>query len=66
MFNSELTSSEQRAFREKARLNAWISRDLAEGFGGRKVDYLKRLNGRLKEEIHLCCRPASSGFAEAA
>lgn len=66
MFTAVLSDSKQKAFRDKARLNAWIARDLAEGFGGKKADYLKRLNGKLKEEIHLCSKTAQSCFAEAA
>jgi|GEM_PF-2739636 len=66
MFTAVLSTSKQKAFRDKARLNAWIARDLAEGFGGKNADYLKRLNGKLKEEIHLCSKTAQSCLAEAA
>jgi hypothetical protein len=66
MFTAGLSASRQKAFRDKARLNAWIARDLAEEFGGKKTDYLKRLNGKLKEEIYLCGKPAQFGYAEAA
>ena len=39
------------SFREKARLNVCIAKDLAESFGGKKVDYLKMLNQKLREQI---------------
>ncbi len=66
MFTASLPVSKQKAFRDKARLNAWIAQDLAEGFGGKKADYLKRLNGRLKAEINRCRKPAPFCFAQAA
>ena len=40
-------------FRAKARLNLSIARDLSSSFGGKEADYLKRLNRKLKKEIHL-------------
>lgn len=52
MFTSVLPATEKRSFCAKARLNLWIARDLAESFGGKETDYLKRLNRRLKREIH--------------
>lgn len=66
MSAAALPVSKQKAFRDKARLNAWIAQDLAEGFGGKKADYLKRLNDRLKAEIHQCRKTAPFCFAEAA
>jgi hypothetical protein len=39
------------SLREKARLNVWLAKDLAENFGGRKADYLKKLNQSLKKRI---------------
>ena len=41
------------SFKEKARLNVCIAKDLAENFGGKKVDYLKMLNQKLREQIML-------------
>ena len=41
------------SFREKARLNVCIAKDLAENFGGKKVDYLKMLNRKLRAQIML-------------
>ncbi len=40
--------SDEGALREKARLNASIAKDLADGFGGDVADYLKRLNKNLR------------------
>lgn len=39
------------SLREKARLNVWLAKDLAENFGGRKADYLKKLNQNLRKRI---------------
>jgi hypothetical protein len=39
------------SIREKARLNICIAKDLADSFGGRKADYLIRLNRKLKMKI---------------
>lgn len=39
------------SFREKAKLNVCIAKDLAENFGGKKVDYLKILNQKLRTQI---------------
>ena len=39
--------------REKARLNICIAKDLADSFGGRKADYLIRLNRKLRLDISL-------------
>ena len=36
------------SLRDKARLNVCIAKDLADSFGGRKADYLIRLNRKLK------------------
>lgn len=40
------------SFRERARLNAWIAKDLSDHFGGATADYLRPLNQKLREEIH--------------
>ncbi|MGB5748474.1 MAG: hypothetical protein WBM69_15955 [Desulfobacterales bacterium] len=37
--------------RDKARLNIGMAKDLAENFGGKKADYLKKLNQRLRTQI---------------
>lgn len=41
------------SWRDKARLNICIAKDLADSFGGRKEDYLKRLNRNLRMRIAL-------------
>ena len=51
MYNAKNRISSSMSFREKAMLNNGIAKDLAEGFGGRKADYLIRLNRKLKVEI---------------
>ena len=38
------------SLREKARLNVCIAKDLAENFGGKKADYLKKLNQKLRAQ----------------
>ena len=40
------------SFRDKARLNACIAKDLSDNFGGNTVDYLRPLNLKLREEIY--------------
>jgi hypothetical protein len=54
------------SLREKAMLNNGIAKDLAEGFGGRKADYLIRLNRKLKVEIAFQCNDYGSPLAEVA
>ena len=39
------------SWRDKARLNICIAKDLADSFGGRKEEYLKRLNQKLRMKI---------------
>jgi hypothetical protein len=41
------------SWRDKARLNICIAKDLADSFGGRKAEYLKRLNQNLRTKIAL-------------
>lgn len=51
MFNTIIPLDMKMTFRDKARLNICIAKDLAENFGGRKSDYLKRLNRKLRMKI---------------
>ena len=51
------------SWKEKARLNICIAKDLADSFGGRKTEYLKRLNQNLR--MRIAC-DANQAFAEAA
>ena len=53
MFTTDLLPAQQKVFRAKAQLNLWVAKDLASSFGGKKTDYLKRLNRKLKKEILL-------------
>ena len=39
------------SLKEKAQLNVWLAKDLAENFGGKKSDYLKKLNQKLRTKI---------------
>ena len=39
------------SIRDKARLNICIAKDLADSFGGRKSDYLIKLNRKLRMKI---------------
>ncbi|MEJ2728636.1 MAG: hypothetical protein P8185_09010 [Deltaproteobacteria bacterium] len=55
------------SYREKARLNVCIAKDLAENFGGKKVDYLKMLNQKLRAQIIIHSSPEDrSYYAKAA
>ena len=51
------------SWKDKARLNICIAKDLADSFGGRKTEYLKRLNQNLRMRIAF---DANQAFAEAA
>ncbi len=53
MFNTIIPLNMKMTFRDKARLNICMAKDLAENFGGRKADYLNRLNRRLRTKIFL-------------
>ena len=56
MFNNQNDHFNKMTWRNKARLNVCIAKDLAETFGGKKSEYLKRLNRNLKMKI------AADGF----
>jgi hypothetical protein len=51
MFKIHLHPYNKMSWRDKARLNIWIAKDLADSFGGRKAEYLKRLNQNLRKKI---------------
>ena len=53
MLKVYLHPSSKMSWRDKARLNICIAKDLADSFGGRKEDYLKRLNRNLRMRIAL-------------
>jgi hypothetical protein len=48
--NSKKNRKDKMSYREKARLNVCIAKDLAENFGGKKADYLKMLNQKLRAQ----------------
>lgn len=50
------------SLREKARLNVCIAKDLAENFGGKKVDYLKMLNQKLRVQIIVNSSPGNRQY----
>jgi len=51
MFKVHPHPSIKMSWRDKARLNICIAKDLADSFGGRKAEYLKRLNQNLRMKI---------------
>ena len=51
MFKIHLYPYSKLSWRNKARLNICIAKDLADSFGGRKADYLIRLNQKLRMKI---------------
>ncbi|CAB1063156.1 hypothetical protein D1BOALGB6SA_7939 [Olavius sp. associated proteobacterium Delta 1] len=54
------------SIRDKARLNICIAKDLADSFGGRKADYLIRLNRKLRMKIAIGSEYYTSCIAIAA
>jgi len=51
MFSAVIQLNNKMSLRDKARLNICIAKDLADSFGGRKADYLIRLNQKLRMKI---------------
>ena len=51
MCKVHLQPSSKMSWRDKARLKICIAKDLADSFGGRKAEYLKRLNQNLRMRI---------------
>lgn len=51
MFKVHLKPYSKVAWRDKARLNICIAKDLADSFGGKKADYLIKLNQNLRMRI---------------
>ena len=54
------------SIREKAQLNICIAKDLAENFGGKKADYLKKLNRKLKMKTAIGSANVKNFLANAA
>ena len=63
MFKIHLHPYSKMFWKEKARLNICIAKDLAAIFGGKKTEYLKRLNQNLR--MRIAC-DVNQVFAEAA
>jgi hypothetical protein len=51
MFSTTAQNHIKYAWKKKAKTNIYIATELADSFGGRKADYLKRLNRRLRIKI---------------
>ena len=54
------------SIRDKARLHICIAKDLADKFGGRKADYLIRLNRKLRMKIAIGSANFTNCLAKAA
>ena len=52
MYTPIIPLNQRLSFRDRARLNTWIAKDLSDNFGGNTADYLRPLNHKLREEIH--------------
>jgi hypothetical protein len=66
MFKVHLHPYNKMSWRDKARLNICIAKDLADSFGGRKADYLVRLNRKLKMKITIGSANFTNCLAKAA
>jgi hypothetical protein len=66
MFDNDNYKNKKTAWRKKARLNNCIAQDLANSFGGKKADYLKRLNQKLRAKIAVSNALYSNHFRMAA
>ena len=51
MQNEKTIWTSKMSLKEKARLNVSLAKDLADHFGGRKADYLKKLNQKLRSQL---------------
>jgi len=66
MFNTVVPINNKMSCREKVRLNICIAKDLADSFGGRKADYLIRLNRKLRMKIAIGSANFTNCLAKAA
>jgi len=66
MFKVHLHPYSKMSCRDKAQLNICIAKDLADSFGGRKSDYLIRLNRKLRIDIALTSVHLTNCLAKAA
>ena len=66
MLSTVIQMKNRMSLRDKARLNICIAKDLADSFGGRKADYLIRLNRRLRVDSSLSGVNVKNCLAKAA
>jgi len=66
MFKAHLHPYCKITWRDKARLNICIAKDLADSFGGRKAEYLIRLNQKLRMKIAIGSANFTNCLAKAA
>jgi hypothetical protein len=66
MFKVHLHPYSKMSWRDKARLDICIAKDLADSFGGRKADYLIRLNRKLRMKISIDSANFTNCLAKAA
>jgi hypothetical protein len=66
MFNTVVPINNKMSCRKKARLNICIAKDLVDSFGGRKADYLIRLNRKLRMKIAIGYANYTNCLAKAA
>lgn len=66
MLGRLISLDDRMSLRDKARLNICIAKDLADSFGGRKADYLIRLNQKLRMKITLGSANFTKCLAKAA
>ena len=66
MLSKVVKLNNKMSLRDKARLNICIAKDLADSFGGRKADYLIKLNRKLKMKIAIDSANVTDYMAAAA
>jgi len=66
MLSTVIPINDKMSLRDKARLNICIAKDLADSFGGRKADYLIRLNRKLRMKITFGSANFTNRMAKAA
>ena len=66
MLRTMILLDDKMSLRDKARLNICIAKDIADTFGGSKVDYLKRLNQKLRKLSAAHSSPQPNCLAKAA
>ena len=66
MLSSDIPLNNKIFWRKKAQTNIYMAKELADIFGGAKVDYLKKLNHRLRTKIVDNYRYYSNAYENAA